>query len=49
MSKNEDNRVLSRNGARYLTEQELEAINGAFHTFNCTFDPRTRNFDACDV
>lgn len=44
-----DNRVLSRQGARYLSEQELDAVNGAFNTFHCTFDPMTRNTDGCDT
>ncbi|HEY6251785.1 MAG TPA: hypothetical protein VI685_17645 [Candidatus Angelobacter sp.] len=49
MSKNDDHRVLSRKRARDLTEQELEVVNGAFHTFHCTFDPLTRNTDGCDT
>ena len=46
-----DNRVLSRKGARYLTEQELKVVNGngVVTTFSCTFDPRTGARDGdCD-
>ena len=37
MLKLEDNRVLSRAGARELTVEEAEFVGGAFHTLVCTF------------
>ena len=51
MSNNQDNRVLSRKGARSLSEQELKTVNGSGQvtTFSCTFDPRTGHRDGdCD-
>lgn len=51
MLKNDDNRVLCRKGARYLTEQELNTVagNGKVTTTFCTFDPRTGGSDGdCD-
>ncbi len=47
MSKHqEDARVLSRRGARELTEQELEQVSGAFiWPKTCTFDPVTCAMD----
>ena len=52
MTNTNDNRVLVRNGARYLTEDELNCVNGSggqFTTFSCTFDPRTGGRDGdCD-
>ena len=42
MSNPQDNRVLSRQGARELTQQETECVNGAFiYRPRCTFDPVT--------
>ena len=36
----DDNRVLCRNGARELTEQETDHINGGLHTLTpCTIGP----------
>jgi hypothetical protein len=38
----EDNRVLSRTGARELTPQETEQVSAAFRfPSKCTFNPRT--------
>jgi hypothetical protein len=51
MATNNDNRVLSRTRARYLTDQEMKVVNGngTFTTFSCTFDPRTGARDGdCD-
>jgi hypothetical protein len=51
MAASNDNRVLSRKGARYLTDQEMQIVNGngTFTTFSCTFDPRTGARDGdCD-
>lgn len=46
MSKQQaDMRVLSRLGARVITEQELTVVSGAIHTSLCTFDPNTGVFD----
>ena len=37
----EDNRVLSRRGARMMTEDETTMVNGGLHTeTKCSFDPR---------
>jgi hypothetical protein len=37
---NQDNRVLGRQGARDLTPQEAELVNGAFKVFTiCTLRP----------
>ncbi|HEV3036822.1 MAG TPA: hypothetical protein VHA33_03450 [Candidatus Angelobacter sp.] len=36
-----DNRVLSRLGARELTELETAEVSGAIIRPRCTFDPRT--------
>lgn len=50
MAKNQDNRVLARNGARNLTEQELREVNAGFNTDVCTVSlqpPHTRDGDAC--
>jgi hypothetical protein len=41
----EDIRVLSRMGARILTQQEYEQVGGAIHTANCTFNPSTCRMD----
>ena len=43
MSDNE--RVLSRTGARELTQEELETVKGAFGTLVCTGDPHTPGAD----
>ncbi|HEY6349512.1 MAG TPA: hypothetical protein VI636_08900 [Candidatus Angelobacter sp.] len=43
MSKN--SRVVGRLGARELTQQECEQIQGAIHTGNCTFNFKTHSFD----
>ena len=51
MLRTQDNRVLGRRGARYLTEEELRIVNGngKVTTFVCTFDPRTGERDGdCD-
>jgi hypothetical protein len=45
----QDNRVLCRNGARGLTEQETDRINGGLHTLTlCTIGngPHHRDGDA---
>lgn len=52
MNEQDNNRVLARNGARSVTEQELTAVNGGgtFHTFVCTVSlepPYVRDGDAC--
>ena len=39
------NRVLGRIGARILTEQELQQVNGGLFTGNCTFNPQLCHFD----
>ena len=47
---NQENRVLAREGARCLTEQELAAVNGGFHTLVCTVSlqpPYVKDGDAC--
>jgi hypothetical protein len=49
MSNNQNDRVLARRGARYLTDQELTCVNGGFTTRFCTFDPTTKGLDGdCD-
>jgi hypothetical protein len=41
-----ENRVVMRQGARELTEDELNSVVGAIHTkTKCTFDPATQNVD----
>lgn len=46
MQELENNRVLIRQGARELTQQELNSVLGALHTATkCTFDPLTRHTD----
>lgn len=46
MQKHEDNRVLMRQGARELSQEELDSVVGARHTATkCTFDPITGNSD----
>lgn len=46
MTKPEENdRVLSRGGARVLGEDELNCIAGALRTGLCTFDPTTCALD----
>jgi hypothetical protein len=51
MSKSNENRVISRVGARELNQQELDAVCGGLtvHTNVCSFDPVTgaRDGDAC--
>lgn len=44
MSKMND-RVLNRVGARFLSEDEINRVNGAIRTGNCTFDPKTCTMD----
>jgi bacteriocin-like protein len=44
MHKSED-RVLTRAGAREITEQELESIQGGLHTLVCTISPTTGSHD----
>lgn len=40
MSKQEDNRVLGRKGARVVNEQELDLVNGGLQTETvCSFGP----------
>jgi hypothetical protein len=46
MSNQQDNRVLSRQGARELNEQETEYVNGAIRAINkCTWNPFTCAMD----
>lgn len=46
MSKQQaDTRVLSRLGARVVTEQELNLVSGALRTGLCTLDPTTCAID----
>jgi hypothetical protein len=40
-----NDRVLSRRGARELTEQEIKQVPGALNTGRCTFDPKTCAMD----
>ncbi len=40
-----DQRVLSRLGARTITEQELKLVSGGLNTGVCTFDPSTGAID----
>lgn len=51
MSSNHPDRVLSRQGARQLTEQELTRVDGGgFNTDSCTrslLPPYTKDGDAC--
>lgn len=37
MSKQTDNRVFARNGARELTVQEMDFVGAAYNTLVCTF------------
>lgn len=51
VTNSQHNRVLCRQGARYLNEEELKIVvgNGHVTTDFCTFDPRTGNRDGdCD-
>lgn len=46
MENNENSRVLSRSGARLLSNTELDAIGAAFAITNgCTFNPKTCHMD----
>ena len=46
MSNLERNRVMLRQGARELTQEELDSVMGAGHTATkCTFDPITQHTD----
>jgi hypothetical protein len=40
-----DNRVLGRLGARLLTEEELNDVNGGYSIGRCTFNPKTCAMD----
>ena len=42
---NQENRVLSRQGARELTQKETESVNGAIIRPKCTWDPVTCTMD----
>jgi hypothetical protein len=44
MSNQHENRVLSRLGARELTQEETQSVNGALRP-KCTWDPRTCQMD----
>jgi len=46
---NDSNRVLTRAGARELSEEEVELINGGVHTNVITWNPFTgaRDGDGC--
>ena len=50
MTNSNDNRVLVRNGARVLNEEEMNVVSGGQATTEfCTFDPRTHHRDGdCD-
>jgi hypothetical protein len=45
MSNRQDNRVLSRQGARELNHQEMECVNGAIHRTVCSFNSITCQLD----
>lgn len=46
MQEQKDNRVLMRQGARELSQEELDSVAGARHTATkCTFDPATGHTD----
>lgn len=40
-----DTRVLSRLGARVITEEETKVVSGAFNTGACSFNPSTGALD----
>ncbi|HEV3040371.1 MAG TPA: hypothetical protein VHA33_21585 [Candidatus Angelobacter sp.] len=42
---NQDNRVLSRMGARELSAEELNCVNGGLRRHTCTFDPKIHVLD----
>jgi hypothetical protein len=43
---NDNNRVLTRLGARTLSAEEMERVTGGLHTLTlCTIDPATRAKD----
>lgn len=47
---NQDNRVLARKQARSVTEEELAAVTGGFHTLVCSVSlqpPYVKDGDAC--
>lgn len=41
----EASRVLSRVGARELTQEEYEKVDGGIKTIPCTFNPTTLSMD----
>lgn len=41
MSNSKNDRVLSRTGARELTNLEMETVSGGIIFPRCTFDPKT--------
>ena len=41
MTENSENRVLSRMGARQLSDAQLEQVGGGFFRPRCTLDPVT--------
>ena len=46
MSIHEENRVLSRRGARIMTEVEVTKVSGGLQTETfCSFDPKTHRID----
>jgi hypothetical protein len=46
MTNQNDNRVLVRRGARFLTNEEIGNVNGGARTgARCSFDPKTGNLD----
>ncbi len=50
MQHHSDDRVLSRRGAREVSETELQSIHGGFNTLVCTVsvtNPSIRDGDAC--
>ena len=52
MSNNNENRVLIRRGARELTEQEVDAVTGAFQRRTltpCSVDPHKKLLFAGDT
>ncbi|HEV2961838.1 MAG TPA: hypothetical protein VG649_08455 [Candidatus Angelobacter sp.] len=42
---NQNNRVLSRIGARELIQEELDDVKGGLRRHTCTFDPKLHVLD----
>jgi hypothetical protein len=45
MTNENDNRVLGRRGARFLTNEEIGNVNGGATGALCSFDPKTGGVD----